>query len=470
MVKVKPRVPIPKRAAEERIKDFNEVALGYNIEMAIEEASRCIQCPNAPCVKGCPVGVNIPKFIKLIRERKFEEAYKILKEGTPIPAITGRVCPQEKYCEKFCTLAKLGQPVAIGALERFVADWIREHEVYIEPCQVGKKSGKVAIVGSGPAGIVFAVDMALQGYEVTVFEALHEAGGVLVYGIPEFRLPKKIVKDELSYMKDLGINIELGVVVGKTMTLYDLLEEYHVIFIATGAGHPRMLRVPGENLNYIYTANEFLTRVNLMRAYLFPEYDTPIHRGRRVAVIGGGNTAMDAARVALRLGAEEVYVLYRRTRDEMPARAEEIANAEEERVKFIFLVQPIGFKGDPEGNVNEVLLMKMRLGELDETGRPKPIPTGETISIQVDTVINAIGFYPNPIIPMTTPEIKTDNKGRIVVDDGGRTSMPRVYAGGDIVIGEGTVIEAMGWGRIAATTAYKDLAIEKRWNTTIYKR
>lgn len=457
-----PRIAMPKRSPEERIRDFNEVALGYDEQMAVKEASRCIQCPEAPCIKGCPVGINIPKFIKFIRERKFEEAYRVVKEGSPIPAITGRVCPQEKQCEKYCTLAKLGQPIAIGALERFVADWAKERGVHVDLQQIDKRSERVAVIGSGPAGIVFATDLAKLGYDVTVFEALHEAGGVLVYGIPEFRLPKKIVREELAYMKDLGIDIELGIVVGKTVSVHELLEEYHAIFIATGAGHPRMLGVPGENLNYIYTANEFLTRVNLMKAYLFPEYDTPIHRGRRVAVIGGGNTAMDAARAALRLGAEEVYVLYRRTREEMPARREEIDNAEEEGVKFVFLVQPTGFKGDSQGNVSDVLLMKMALGGPDESGRPRPIPTGETTDIQVDVVINAIGFHPNPVIPMTTPEIRTDNRGRIVVDSDGRTSMRRVYAGGDIVVGEGTVIEAMGWGRKAALAVHKDLTIEKK--------
>jgi homotetrameric NADPH-dependent glutamate synthase len=465
-----PRIAMPKRSPEERIRDFNEVALGYDEQMAVKEASRCIQCPEAPCIKGCPVGINIPKFIKFIRERKFEEAYRVVKEGSPIPAITGRVCPQEKQCEKYCTLAKLGQPIAIGALERFVADWAKERGVHVDLQQIDKRSERVAVIGSGPAGIVFATDLAKLGYDVTVFEALHEAGGVLVYGIPEFRLPKKIVREELAYMKDLGIDIELGIVVGKTVSIHELLEEYHAIFIATGAGHPRMLGVPGENLNYIYTANEFLTRVNLMKAYLFPEYDTPIHRGRRVAVIGGGNTAMDAARAALRLGAEEVYVLYRRTREEMPARREEIDNAEEEGVKFIFLVQPIGFKGDSQGNVSDVLLMKMALGEPDESGRPRPIPTGETTDMQVDVVINAIGFHPNPVIPMTTPEIRTDNRGRIVVDSDGRTSMRRVYAGGDIVVGEGTVIEAMGWGRKAALAVHKDLAIEKKLSIAVHKR
>ncbi len=466
MVKVTPRVPMPKRPPEERIKDFNEVALGYTEELAIKEASRCLQCPNKPCVKGCPVGVDIPKFIKLIRERKFEEAYKVIIDKCPIPAITGRVCPQEKQCEKYCTLAKLGQPIAIGALERFVADWIREHGASEEARKLVKgevKGRKVAVVGSGPAGIVVASDLARLGYEVVMYEALHVPGGVLVYGIPEYRLPKRIVEDELKLLNELGVEIKVGVNVGRTITMYQLLDEFDAVFVGTGAGHPRFLNVPGENLNYIYTANEFLTRINLMKAYLFPEYDTPIHRGKVVAVVGGGNTAMDAARSALRLGAEEVYILYRRTRAEMPARKEEIENAEEEGVKFIFLVQPIGFKGNSLGNVTEIELMKMKLGEPDASGRPRPIPTGETTTFNADMVINAIGFYPNPLIPQTTPEIKTDRRGRIIVDDEGRTSMPRVYAGGDIVVGEGTVIEAMGWGRKAALAIHKDLVINKKY-------
>ncbi len=374
MVKPKPRTPIPKRSAEERIKDFNEVSLGYSEKEALEEASRCIQCPNKPCVDGCPVGIDIPKFIKLVRERKYEEAYKVIKEKCPIPAITGRVCPQEKQCEKMCTLAKIGQPVAIGALERFVADWAREHGLNVDEKQKWGVGKSVAVVGSGPASIVVASDLARLGYSVTVFEALHEPGGVLVYGIPEFRLPKKIVFEEIQNLKSLGVEIETGVVVGKTITVYDLLEEFDAVFIGTGAGHPRFLNIPGENLNRIYTANEYLTRVNLMRAYLFPEYDTPIHKGKVVAVIGGGNTAMDAARTALRLGSEKVYVVYRRTRKEMPAREEEIENAEEEGVEFMFLLQPIEFIG--KSKIEGLKLMKMRLGEPDESGRPRAVPTG----------------------------------------------------------------------------------------------
>ncbi len=460
MSKIKSRVLIPKREPLERLKDFNEVALGYSEKEALEEASRCIQCPSKPCVQGCPVEIDIPRFIKLIRERRYEEAYKVIKDKCPIPAITGRVCPQEKQCEKLCTLAKFGKPIAIGALERFVADWAREKGVYIEVrnSNFNSKNGKIAVIGSGPAGIVVASDLLRLGYEVTIFEALHVPGGVLTYGIPEFRLPKRIVNDEIKCLVESGVNIELGFIVGKTITIYDLLKEFNAIFIGTGAGHPRFLEIPGENLSYIYTANEFLTRINLMKAYLFPYYDTPIRKGKYVAVIGGGNTAMDAARSALRLGAEKVFVLYRRTKSEMPARREEIANAEEEGVEFIFLVQPIEFIGNSLGAVSEIKLMKMRLGEPDETGRPKPIPTDETISIQVDVVINAIGFHPNPLVPMTTPEIKVDKRGRIIVDKEGRTTMPKVYAGGDIVVGEGTVIEAMGWGRIAARTIDRDMS------------
>lgn len=455
MVKPKTRIPIPKRPPEERVRDFNEVSIGYTEKDAVEEASRCIQCPDKPCVSGCPVEVDIPRFIKLIREKRFEEAYKVVKERCPIPAITGRVCPQEKQCEKMCRLAKIGQPIAIGALERFVADWARENSVYIDEKPKQEISKGIAVVGSGPAGIVVASDLARLGYQVTVFEALHTPGGVLVYGIPEFRLPKKIVSEEIRNLVDLGVDIETGVVVGKTITVYDLLKEFDAVFIGSGAGNPRFLNIPGESLARIYTANEYLTRVNLMKAYMFPAYDTPIHRGKRVAVIGGGNTAMDAARTALRLGAEEVYIVYRRTRKEMPAREEEIVNAEEEGVKFLFLVQPIEFLG--KSKVESLKLEKMRLGEPDETGRPRPLPTGETITIDIDIAVTAIGFNPNPLIPKTTPEIKTDKHGRIVVDSEARTTMPRVYAGGDIVIGEGTVIEAMGWGRKAAKTIHRDL-------------
>lgn len=458
MAKVKPRVKIPKRPPEERIKDFNEVALTLSEEQAISEASRCLQCKNPTCVKGCPVGIEIPKFIKYVKEGEFEKAYRVLKEKCPIPAITGRVCPQEKQCEKGCVLAKLGQPIAIGALERFVADWAREHGIEEELPEAKPTGKKVAVVGSGPASIVVAADLAKLGYEVNVFEALHIPGGVLVYGIPEYRLPKYIVRGEIDYLRKLGVSFDFGILVGRTIAMSELLEDYDAVFVGTGAGHPRLLRVPGENYNYIYTANEFLVRINLMRAFMFPEYDTPVHVGERVAVIGAGNTAMDAARTALRMGAKEVYILYRRTEAEMPARREEIENAKEEGIKFVFLVQPVEFFGDKNGNVTAVKLMKMKLGPPDQSGRPRPIPTGETVTFEADTIINAIGFVPNPIVPRTTPGLKVDKRGRIIVDEEGRTSLGRVYAGGDIVIGEGTVIEAMGWGRIASKAIHKDLS------------
>ena len=459
MPKVRPREPMPKRPPEERVKDFKEVALGYSERQAVKEASRCLMCPTKPCVKGCPVKIDIPKFIKFIRERRFEEAYKVIKEKCPIPAITGRVCPQEVQCEKTCTLAKLGQPIAIGALERFVADWARENGVEDRvPPRHGNKEGKIAVVGSGPAGIVVAADLVKLGYDVTVFEALHIPGGVLVYGIPEYRLPKEIVLREIDYLEELGVNIELGIVVGKTVSLDEILETYDAVFLGTGAGHPRFLNIPGENYSYIYTANEFLTRINLMRAFLFPEYDTPLHKGKHVAVIGGGNTAMDAARSALRLGAKEVTIIYRRTRKEMPARAEEIENAEEEGIRFLFLAQPVEFLSNNGSSVSGIRLMKMKLGPPDKSGRPCPLPTNKTFILDnIDMVINAIGFYPNPLIPRSNQKLKTDKKGRVIVDNHGRTSIRGVYAGGDIVIGEGTVIEAMGWGRKASEAIHVDL-------------
>lgn len=454
---VKPRIKMPKRPPEERIKDFKEVALGFDGKQAVEEASRCLNCPTRTCVKACPVGVDVPKFLKLVAERKFEEAYFVIKEKCPIPAMTGRVCPQEQQCEGACVLAKIGQPLAIGAIERFVADWARENGIEEKIPKVKPRRKKIAVVGSGPSGIVVAADLAKLGYEVTMFEAFHVPGGVLVYGIPEYRLPKEIVRYELKYLEKLGVNIETGVLVGRTISMEELLEEYDAIFLGVGAGHPRFLNIPGENYAYIYTANEFLVRINLMKAFLFPEYDTPIHVGERVAVIGAGNTAMDAARSALRLGAKNVTILYRRTRREMPARAEEIENAEEEGIKFIYLVQPIEFLSDNGIEVSRIKLMKMRLGPPDKSGRPRPLPTGHTMEFKADTVINAIGFHPNPLIPRLTPGLKTDSRGRIIVDDMGRTSLKKIYAGGDIVIGEGTVIEAMGCGRKASTAIHKDL-------------
>ncbi|MEM1619619.1 MAG: NADPH-dependent glutamate synthase [Fervidicoccaceae archaeon] len=450
------RVPVPKRDPLERSRDFAEVSLGYDEREAVAEASRCIQCPSRPCVSGCPIGVDVPRFVKLLAERKFSEAYRVLTDRCPVPAITGRVCPQERQCEALCTLAKLDQPIAIGALERFLGDWAYENGLE-RPKRVDAVRGKsVAVVGSGAAGIIVASDLARLGYEIVLYEALHAPGGVMVYGIPEFRLPKRVVEAELRYLDELGAEVLLGAVVGKTFTVDELLDQHDAVFLGTGAGRPRLLGVPGEELNGIYTANEFLVRVNLMRSYLFPEYDTPLKVGSRVAVIGAGNTAMDAARTAVRMGAREVWVLYRRTRAEMPARLEEVRNAEEEGVKFVFLVRPVAFRGS--FSVESVVLEKMKLGEPDESGRPRPLPTGELIEFEVDTVINAIGFHPNPLVPSVTPGLKTLPDGRIYVDSSCRTSLPRVYAGGDVVVGEGTVIEAMGWGRRAAKSIHEDLA------------
>ncbi|AEH24518.1 NADPH-dependent glutamate synthase [Pyrococcus yayanosii] len=467
---IRGRVPTPERSVEERVRDFNEVNLGYTFELALKEAERCLQCPKeyAPCIKGCPVQIDIPGFIRALRVNKenprkaVKEALGIIRANNALPAITGRVCPQEEQCEGVCVVGKVGDPINIGKLERFVADYAREHgiedELLMEVVPNIRGNGKkVAVVGAGPAGLTCAAELAKMGYEVTIFEALHEPGGVLTYGIPEFRLPKEIVKKELEKVKKLGVKIETNVLVGKTITFEELREEFDAIFIGTGAGTPRIYPWPGVNLNGIYSANEFLTRINLMKAYKFPEYDTPIKVGRRVAVIGGGNTAMDAARSALRPGAE-VWVLYRRTRKEMTAREEEIKHAEEEGVKFMFLVSPKRFIGDENGNLKAIELEKMELGEPDETGRRKPVPTGETFIAEFDTAIIAIGQTPNRTFLETVPNLKVDEKGRIVVDDNLMTSIPGVFAGGDAIRGEATVILAMGDGKKAAKTIHKYLS------------
>ncbi|RJX16189.1 NADPH-dependent glutamate synthase [Candidatus Bathyarchaeota archaeon] len=456
------KVPMPEQPPKERIKNFDEVALGYTVEMAVEEAKRCLQCKPKEgqkiCVDGCPVGVNIPAFIKCIRDGNFDEAIRIIKEKNNLPAICGRVCPYERQCEMFCTLGKKFEPVAIGRLERFAADWELSKGVKIpeKPQPNGKK---VAVVGSGPAGLTVAADLAKLGYEVTIFEALHKPGGVLVYGIPEFRLPKRIVEAEVEYIKKLGVNIVCDVVVGKTVTVDELLEEFDAVFIGTGAGLPNWMNIPGENLNGVYSANEFLTRVNLMKAYLFPEYDTPIKIGKKVATIGGGNVAMDCARTALRLGAEESYIVYRRSEKEMPARLEEIERAKEEGVIFKLLTLPIRFIGDEKGWVKQMECVKMKLGEPDASGRRKPIPIpGSEFLMDVDTVIVAIGQSPNPLIPKTTPDLKTGRKGVILVDEKQKTSKARVFAGGDITTGDATVIAAMGAGKRAAQAIHEFLS------------
>jgi len=450
------RVPIPKQTPEARRKNFNEVALGYTDEQALEEASRCIACKKPGCKDGCPVNVDIPEFIKAIGASDMPEAVRILKSKNSLPGICGRVCPQETQCEMTCNLAKKGGPIAIGRLERYVADWERAHPEIKEQLkgQISSNGKKVAVVGSGPAGLTCAADLAKLGYRVTIFEALHVAGGVLMYGIPEFRLPKAIVQGEVDYVKSLGVEIKLDHVIGKIATVDELLENgLDAIFLAPGAGAPMFLNIPGENLSGIYSANEFLTRTNLMKAYRFPEYDTPIQVGRRVVVFGAGNVAMDASRCALRFGAEEVYIIYRRSKAEMPARLEERENAEEEGVIFKLLTNPSKFLGDERGRVKAVELHEMELGEPDASGRPRPVrKPGSEFVMEIDTAIPALGTRPNPIIPSTTKGLELTKWGTILTDEAtGRTSKDRVWCGGDMATGAATVISAMGAGRRAAT-------------------
>lgn len=446
-------IPVGRQDAKERVRNWNEVALGYSEEEALRETERCIDCRKPKCITGCPVEIDIPAFITLIRKKDYIGAARKIKENNVLPAICGRVCPQEVQCQEVCVLKKKGDPISIGALERFVADY-ESRNAEIEVPELPPSTGKrVAVVGSGPAGLTVAGDMAKLGHSVTLFEALHDPGGVLIYGIPEFRLPKAIVARECEYIRKLGVEIKTGFVVGMTRTVEELFEEgYDAVFIGTGAGLPRFMKIPGENLNGVYSANEWLTRINLMKAYRFPEYDTPIKVGRRVAVIGGGNTAMDAARCSLRLGAEAVYDVYRRSRKEMPARIEEVENAEAEGIEFHFLVNPVGIIGDEKGWVKQMECIKMELGEPDESGRRRPIPIeGSEFRLDVDIVVVAIGQSPNPLIPQTTPGIEVGKWGNILADEEtGRTSMKGVFAGGDIVTGEATVILAMGAGRTAA--------------------
>ena len=462
MSKPKPKikkeaVPMSKQDPKERGHNFNEVALGYTDEQAVAEAERCLQCAKAPCVEGCPVEVDIPAFIQLIRERKFDEAIKKVKEKNSLPAICGRVCPQEAQCQASCTMGKVGDPISIGRLERFVSDWERQRG-YEAPQRATSSGKRVAIVGAGPAGLTAAADLAKLGHEVVVFEALHKPGGVLIYGIPEFRLPKKIVESEAEYIEKLGAEIKVNAMIGKLYTISELLERFDAIFIGTGAGLPRFMRIPGENLCGIYSANEFLIRVNLMKAYSFPRADTPVFVGEKVAVIGGGNTAMDSTRCALRLGAKEVKIVYRRSRNEMPVRAEEVENAEEEGIVLEFLTNPTRFIGNDRGWVKAMECIRMRLGEPDASGRRRPIPIeGSEFTTDVDTVIMAIGRTPNPIIQQTTEGLEVTKWGTIVVDEHGKTSIERVYAGGDIVTGQATVISAMGAGKKAAKAIHQYL-------------
>ncbi len=444
---------------EDRIKNFDEVPYGYNEEEAVAEASRCLGCKHKPCVGGCPAEVDIPAFICAIKERNYEEAIKIILNTNNLPAVCGRVCPQEDQCEKECVLLKKGVPINIGALERFAADRARENDLskqgpdQAKPLRPITDSGaKVAIIGSGPAGLTCAADLVKKGYDVTIFEALHKTGGVLVYGIPEFRLPKDIVSADVDGIGRLGAQIKLNYVVGKTGTIEQLREQgYKAFFIASGAGLPNFMGIEGEDLNGVYSANEFLTRVNLMKAYRFPEYDTPVNVGRKVAVIGGGNVAMDSARCAVRLGAEEVYVVYRRTEAEMPARIDEVHHAKEEGIKFHLLTNPLSVTGNDKGEVINLICIKNELGEPDASGRRRPVQIkGSEFEMDMDTVIIAIGNSPNPLISSTVEGLVTGKWGNIEADIEGRTNISDIFAGGDIVTGAATVIEAVGAGKIAA--------------------
>ncbi len=437
------------QAPEERAKNFAEVALGYSGEEAMKEARRCLQCDAPMCREGCPVGIDIPKFVHETAEGRFDEALRTLKDTNNLPAICGRVCPQESQCEKKCILGMKWSPLAIGRLERFVAD----HEETSTKADVKSNGHKVAVVGSGPAGLTAAADLARMGYSVTIFEALHKPGGVLVYGIPEFRLPKAIVEKEIEYVKGLGVEIRLNSIIGKTITIDEIFAQgYEAVFVGSGAGLPTFMHIPGENLNGVYSANEYLTRVNLMKAFLFPEYDTPLKRGKSVAVVGGGNVAMDAARTAKRLGAEHVYLIYRRGEEEMPARREELEHAKEEGIEFKLLMNPTKVIGDDQRNVKAIECICMELGEPDESGRRSPVcKEGSETTLEVDTVVIAIGTSPNPLIVKTTPGLKTGKHGVIEVEPYTyKTSRDGVFAGGDIVSGAATVISAMGQAKEAA--------------------
>jgi glutamate synthase (NADPH/NADH) small chain len=446
-----PRHEMPTQEAQARVKNFDEVALGYSLDMAVEEAQRCIQCKDPQCVAGCPVQVRIPEFIKALREGDMWEAVVLLKDKNSLPAICGRVCPQETQCEILCVLGRRGQPVAIGRLERFVADWEFAQGMRIpDPAEpVGRR---VAVIGSGPAGLTLAGDLAKKGYEVEILESLHVPGGVLVYGIPEFRLPKSIVSGEIDYLRGLGVTIRTNVVIGKLYTLPELTSLYDAVFLGTGAGLPMMMNIPGENLNGVYSSNELLTRVNLMRAYLFPLWDTPVKVGEKVAVVGAGNVAMDAARSSLRLGAKEVHIVYRRSREEVPAREEEVHHAEEEGIIFDYLTNPVEIYGDDKGWVRGIRCLRMSLGEPDASGRRRPIPIeGSEFDMEVQTVVMALGTRPNPLVFSDAAALERTRQGTVVANPAnGRTKMERIWAGGDIVTGSATVISAMGAGRVAA--------------------
>jgi len=453
---IKPRTPMPEQDPTVRAHNFDEVTLGYTAEMAVAEAKRCLGCKNRPCVRGCPVNIDIPVFVKYVADGDFRAAADFIRQANALAAVCGRVCPQESQCEKYCLLGKLGEPTAIGRIERFVADWAAAHPSGNngKVKQPRRGAARVAIIGGGPAGLTAAGDLAASGYRVTVFEALHELGGVLRYGIPEFRLPREILDREINHIRSMGVEFLTNAVAGRAFTVEQLLQNgFDAVFVGTGAGYPRFLKVPGEELNGVYASNEFLTRVNLMKARAFPAEGTPIKLPHNVAVIGAGNTAMDSARTSLRLGAEHVTIVYRRSRAEMPARAEELEHAEQEGVEFRLLTNPVAFLGDEKGWLKAMRCQKMELGEPDESGRRRPVPVpGSEFEIPVDTAIVAVGQSPNPLIRQTTEGLQVTKWGGIVVDEQtGATSIPGVYAGGDAVTGAATVITAMGAGRRAAS-------------------
>ena len=462
-----PRLKKPEQDAMLRVRNFSEVSYGYDGELAVAEAGRCLQCKKPACVGGCPVGVDIPGFVGLIAESKFAEAAQCIRLRNALPAICGRVCPQDQQCEKVCLLGKKGEPLAVGALERFAADFERETDQVTLPRRAPKTGRRVAVVGSGPAGLTLAADLGVQGHSVTIFEALHKAGGVLVYGIPEFRLPKSIVESETGNLRRLGVKFELNSIVGKLYGLQELFDlGFDAVYIATGAGLPGFMGLPGENLCNVVSANEYLTRVNLMKAYLFPDYDTPAPQGRRVAVVGGGNVAMDCARTAIRMGAREATIVYRRTRDEMPARDEEIEHAEQEGVRFNYLTGPVGYVGDEQHWVRQLQAVRMKMGEPDESGRRRPIPIdGSDFLLDVDLVIVAVGAGPNKVLFEDAAGLERTSRGYIrTFTESGRTSVPKVWAGGDIVTGAATVILAMGAARQAADDMHAYLSTgETAW-------
>lgn len=453
------KIAMPEQRPEIRNRNFREVTLGYSAENAIEEAKRCLNCKHKPCIAGCPVNVKIPEFVMLVASGEFEKAYDTIRETNALPAVCGRVCPQETQCEEKCVRGLKGEPVAIGRLERFVADWYMEN-INKEIVKSPRNGHKVAVIGSGPAGLTCAGDLAKIGYDVTIFEAFHTTGGVLVYGIPEFRLPKALVQREIDSVKAEGVSVLTNMIVGKTLTIDDLMNEgFEAVFVGSGAGLPTFMKIPGENLNGVYSANEFLTRINLMKAYLFPDCDTPVKVGNSVAVVGGGNVAMDAARCAKRLGAEKVYIIYRRSEAEMPARAEEIHHAKEEGIIMKLLTNPTQILGDEKGWVNGIECVEMVLGEPDASGRRRPVTkTGSEHVVDVDTVIMSIGTSPNPLIRTSTPGLDVQKWGGIIVnEDTGATSKEGVYAGGDAVTGAATVILAMGAGKVAAASIHRQI-------------